>query len=794
MDWDGSEAWYKRALKGREVRLLAATLAFVLGTATLQSLAELPPGGLALFLPIGCLAWLVWRRGRIALAACLGFVWAAWVAALQQAEPLPWDSVGKDLVVEGVVASLPEEGERSTRFVLRALERSEGEESVPFSHRIRLSWYADPPGLHPGARWRLKIRVKPPHGFANPGGFDYEKWLWQQGITATGYVRNSPANQKLSDDWWVEPVHRVRFSLRERILGAIGAGEEGGLALALAIGDRSLLSRKQWSSFTHTGTSHLVAISGLHIGIVAGIAWWLSRRVWAAIPRLAERIPSPHAAAIGAILAALGYAALAGFAIPTQRALIMLGVGFGSLLCRRSISLLRVMCYALLAVLVMDPLAVLAGGFWLSFGAVAAILFVSTGRIGFRSLWNKWGAAQVAVFVGLLPMLLLMFGQVSLIAPLANLLAVPWFSLVLVPAVLAGIAILLVMPSWGERLLDWLQTPLEWTIHALDWMARTPFSIWFQAEPPFWVWPFAFFGVVLLLAPHGWPARWLGVVALLPLLTFRAPAPGPGELWLTVLDVGQGGAAVLRTAHHTLVFDAGPRYSRDFDAGAAVLVPYLRNAGIREIDVLVLSNADSDHAGGARSVLDQVPVLSLLSGEPEELDLPEAKHCVAGQRWSWDGIEIAVLHPYRPGEWKGNNASCVLRARSPEGRTVLLTGDIEADAERGLVQRSGGELASDILIVPHHGSGTSSTPDFVSAVAPRFAVVSAGYLNRWGFPKAEVRDRWASAGATLISTAESGAIDFRIAPNGSLPAPSFYRERDRHYWSTPPFFGEEALQ
>ncbi len=766
--------------------MFSGMIAFVAGAGLLQLAPELPHPAWALPSPL--LLWLLYGFPRLRwLWLCgLGFAWALYSAHSILSRELAPGLEGRDLLVEGAIISLPERRGRQTRFQLDVDRLMDGEQLVPSPGPVRLSWYLGAPEIRAGERWRLLVRLKRPHGFFNGSGFDYEAWLFRQGIRATGYVRASAKNRRLDDGAGKFHIHGARQDLRSRIQEVLGDSPTLGLVLALAIGDRSVLSGAEWRALSLTGTNHLVAISGLHIGIVAGWTYFLVLRLWPVSERLALWCAAPRAAAAAALCAALVYAALAGFAIPTQRALIMLTVILGGVLLRRQSRPLHSLAVALTLVVALDPLSLLSIGFWLSFGAVGVILYALEGRLSTGGRSWQWGRIQWTVAIGLLPLLLWIWGRAAVGAPLVNLVAVPLFSLVIVPLVMLG-TLLVQVPHLGAGLLKLGAWLLSWSMQALEAAADSSVLVSVSPQLPAWAWLWALVGVALLLAPRGLPARWLGLLCMMPLLLLRPQAPGPGEVWLTLLDVGQGLSAVIRTRGHTLVYDTGARFSPRFDAASAVLVPYLRAQGISRIERLVLSNADNDHAGAAQELLAWIPAADILSGEPRRLSLVDARAapCEAGTEWSWDGVRFRMLHPGGDEHWTGNDASCVLAVDNGAAR-ILLPGDIEARAEAFLVDNRGGQLRADILIVPHHGSATSSTPDFVSAVKPDFALVAAGYRNRYGFPRPGVMQRWRQAGARLIDTASAGAVRFRIHASGLIEGPHLARRDAGRYWTHRP--------
>ncbi|WP_127477055.1 DNA internalization-related competence protein ComEC/Rec2 [Sulfurivermis fontis] len=762
--------------------MVAGTLAFLLGIVIFQWQADIPSAPwLILMLPLPLLPWWLPRAwqpsARLAALAAAGFLWAWLHAALVLAQQLPAALEGEDLVLEGVIATLPEADGRRSRFVFDTERLFYRGDALPPPGRVRLAWYQPYPVLEAGQRWRLQVRLKQPHGMANPGTFDYEGWLYQQRIRATGYVRPGNDTRLLAADSGEFPLQRLRQRLHAQLRAAVGEHPLGGLVAALALGERQDIGREQWLLLRATGTNHLVAISGLHIGIIAGLVFFLVRRLWP----WPQRLPAPKAAALAALIAAALYAALAGFSLPTQRALIMVAVAMLALLGQRALRPARVLAVALLAVLLLDPLAVLSPGFWLSFGAVALILYGMGGRLGGSGWWWRWGRVQVLVALGLAPLLAVWFQQVPLLGALANLLAVPWVSLLVVPLVLLGTALLAPWPAAATALVSLALFGLEALWWWLEWCGGLLPPRWSVLAAVPWTLLPALAGLAWLLAPRGWPARWLGVIWLLPLLLVRPAGPAVGEAAVTVLDVGQGLAVLVRTANHALLYDTGPAYGPESDAGEMVLLPVLQHFGITRLDALILSHGDSDHAGGAAAVFQALAVGRFLSGAEAALPWRGHEPCARGQQWEWDGVRFEILFPATAGghSGRGNDSSCVLRIVTPHG-ALLLAGDIEAAAEQALLAAVPEQLAADVLVAPHHGSKTSSTAPFVTAVAARHVLFSVGYRNRWGFPHPAVVARYRAAEADVHDTAQQGALTVRLAADGVQV--ESWRQRARRYW------------
>jgi competence protein ComEC len=780
-------------------------LCFVAGAWWLQQQAALPelawPGAVAI---AGVAMAGIRPRGRalgaarrlIVLAGCcaLGIAWAAWCAQQRLADALPPEWEGRDIAVVGVVAELPQVYERGVRFELDVERVLTPGAAVP--RRIALSWWGSPardglpatfPALEPGERWQLTVRLKRPRGTANPHGFDYEAWLFERGTRATGNVRPRAPRERLqamvhAPRYWVE---RARSAFRARIAAALPDAPYAGVIAALAIGDQRAIPPEQWQTFTRTGVNHLMSISGLHVTMVSGLVFALVYGLWRRLPRLALALPALKAAAAGALVAAFLYALLAGYAVPAQRTVYMLAVVAAALWLGVIESASVVLCLALAAVVVLDPWAVLSAGFWLSFGAVAVILYVTTGRVG-RDHWlASWLKVQAAVTVALIPPMLAIFQQVSIVSPLANALAIPVVSLVVAPLALVGLALPFDFVLQASHLV------MDACMQALEWLSRMPDAVWEQHAPPAWAVMIAAPALAWLLAPRGVPARWLGCVGLLPLFAATPPALKPGEVEVVILDVGQGGATLVRTAGHALLYDAGPQFGPGADSGTRVIVPYLRAAGVRRLDGLIVTHDDDDHSGGAASVLQWVPADWLLTSLPDldplVVQSERPWRCEAGQQWEWDGVRFEVLHPaaasYGDPAVRNNDRSCVLRVEAG-GRGILLTGDIERRSEERLLEDAGGRVRADVLLVPHHGSRTSSSPGFVSAVGPQAAIFAVGYRNRFGHPYPDVLERYREAGARVYRSDRDGAVTVTLDASGGL-AVTPYRSVYRRYWQAP---------
>ncbi|RKU02872.1 DNA internalization-related competence protein ComEC/Rec2 [Burkholderia sp. Nafp2/4-1b] len=827
-------------------------IAFALGVVVLQRQAALPGaggwlGGAAVL--AGCGVLLAWcaRRARTraivvlrwmlcaSVAGAIGFGYAAARAEWRLRDSLPVEREGRDIVVTGVIRGLPVIDDTGARLLF-AVESNDAR-LARFPPVIRLSWraYRAPaardamPDWRAGQRWRLVVRLKRPHAEANPGVRDSEAAWLAAGIRAIGYVV-APERAALLDaraSGWRASVDRLRDALRTRIGAALGGtARHRGIVTALAVGDQSGIGDDDWRVLRNTGTSHLVAISGLHVGLVGALAGGIASMVWRRLRWRARAaalmVPAPYVASLAALAAAAGYAALAGFNVPAQRAWWMIAAGAAAYLAGRSVPTSAVLCAALGGVLLADPWAVLSAGFWLSFGAVAVILMAVAGwravrefdggeghdgggsaadgadpidrwrwlRTRCRRAWRRIEEAtrvQYAVTIGLAPLTAAWFAQISVSGPFGNAFAIPWVSSVVTPIVLAGIGLPAPLDAYAFRLAHAALEPMMTLLrHLADW----PAGVFWLRMPDWPVLALACVGVVWILMPRGWPLRWAAPITWLPLIAPAPDAPPPGGFRLTVLDVGQGASVLVETARHTLLFDAGPG-EESTHAGARIVAPSLRARGIRTVDALVLSHADADHAGGAAAVYAAAEVRQLLAGiapahrlwrDAQAAGVADRLHCAAGQRWTWDGVAFTMLWPPRvAGAGPSNERSCVLRIDAG-GTSALLTGDIEARAERRLVADARDALAAQILVVPHHGSRTSSVEPFLDSVGPRVAVFPVGYRNRFGHPHRTVLARYDARGIPLPRTDRDGAVRFDVAPAAGGFEFERYRDAQRRYW------------
>lgn len=768
-------------------------------------------------------------------AVSLAYGAAGWRATHRLADRLAPQLWGQVVSVEGVVLSLPVRRSDSTRFVFMPLHAAAG-----MPERILVSWHAarahdrarfqvsdggklhatvesaSAPVVHPGEVWRLPLRLKPVHGAANPAGFDAELWLFEQGIGATATVsaarRYTPPVSLGHLAGSIElALESLRDALRGRIDTALSGNPQAGVIAALALGDQAAIPSRDWAVYRITGVAHLMSISGLHITMLAWLAASLAAALWRRSAQFRRPgplwLPAPTVAAWGGLLAATCYSAIAGFGVPAQRTLLMLAAGFLLRMSGLRFSWTQTLAWALAAVLLWDPWAVLQAGFWLSFCAVGILFLSDHGEpgvsdtalvaapqsgvaarlraraLGVRSALLRAGRAQWVVTLALAPLTLLFFQQIAVLSPLANAVAIPVVTFFVAPLAVFGLVLPAPLDGWIWHAAAVAQAQLSWL---LAQMATWPQAQWHAALPG---WPtlcLAALGVLALILPWPWRLRVPGLVLLMPLLSNPGERPQERHVEAWLADVGQGMAIVVRTARHTLLFDAGPRLGPNTDAGERVLLPLLHALGERRLDLVVLSHADMDHVGGAETLAHAYPGTPALGSVPPAQVLAwgyaQARPCVAGMHWVWDGVVFTVLHPDADATFsprQTNARSCVLRVAGAGG-AVLLTGDIERAQERQLANGSdAGMLKADLLIAPHHGSKSSSSAEFLQAVGPSQIAIQVGFMNSYGHPHEDVMKRYVDLGTGVRRTDQDGALVWRDTSPADLHA---WRESQPHYW------------
>ncbi|MDD2775678.1 MAG: DNA internalization-related competence protein ComEC/Rec2 [Gallionella sp.] len=807
------------------------TLFFTLGIWCLQQQADLPDFAWAWsLLAFPLVFWLkqvsmphTLVRGLSVLlfllfSTGLGFYHAAWQATQRINVSLPEAWQGKEIEIVGVVSNLPRVHDRGQGLMFDVEHTITPHVHVP--PYLYLSTYQDAnnplPPFRAGERWQLTVRLKRPHGSSNPYGFDFERWALENQVRAVGYVYNKGLNIRADAlaAGWNYRLLSWRAAILEKFQTTLGNAPYAGVLIALAIGEQSAIPSAQWQVFTRTGVNHLMSISGLHITMLASLAFALTYAMWRRSTRLTLLIPARKAAALVALLVALSYSLLAGYGVPAQRTVYMVGAVAVALWLNRQFSLAQILSIALLGVLIPDPWAVSSPGFWLSFSAVGLILYVTAYRIDSRSglqqgdalraspsyydlaneeadsIWNRrmntfhrvlreYLTVQWAMTIGLIPLLLAMFQQISIVSPIANAFAIPLVSFIVVPLTLLGAALPWDVPLWLAHI------AMDIVMVGLDSLNSLPQAVWTQHAPPAWTIVVGMIGVVWILLPRGFPARWLGIIWLMPMFLNAPEPPDAGHARIVIFDVGQGLSVAVQTQQHALLYDTGADFSGDADSGNRVIVPNLRAMGIAELDTLVLSHDDNDHTGGADSVLQAMPVGWIRSSMPDDVLQADfnrtGTRCIDGQAWDWDGVHFTFLHPDASPSDKvhDNDQSCVLRISIGQ-QHILLVGDIEKLAEARLLNQHRAELAANLLVVPHHGSKSSSSDEFVAAVLPEYAVFTVGYRNRFGHPRPEITQRYSDAGAELLRSDEDGAILVNMNAQGlSLER---HRQAHRRYW------------
>lgn len=740
----------------------------------------------------------------LCIALLVGFFYAAILAKVRLNDALPRAWEQQPIEVIGVIASLPEHTVRAIRFNF-VVEKILTKDAVVPQHISLMQYQAgfaykpshlkshlpinqlNQSQFHVGQRWHLTVKLKRPHGTYNPHGFDFESWALSENMRATGTVKANASNKLLNSFVWRPAyiVERLREKTVNRITTVLAGKPYAAEISALVAGDDSAINADDWLVYLRTGVNHLMSISGLHITMLAGLAFSAVSFIWRRVERLSLALPARKAATTAGLIAALLYSLIAGFSIPTQRTFYMLVIFALALWSGRNVSMARVLAIALLVVVLLDPWSVNAPGFWLSFGAVAVIAYAMNGQIGLPHWLVASIKTQWAVTIGLVPALILMFGQTSLISPVANAIAIPLISLLVVPLALLGSFLPL---DWA---LYWSHSIFAFCMEILRWLAASPVAIWQQQAPPVWSILMSLLGVIWLLLPRGFPLRSLGLTLFIPMLFIQPNRPQLGAMKVTVLDVGQGLAVVVQTKNRTLLYDTGPKYSAQSDSGSRIVMPFLRGEGITRLDGVMLSHNDLDHSGGLNSILAQMPVNWLDSSIPVDTKLGgtidnkavNLMKCYAGQRWVWDNVEFDVLYPAiesYSANLTDNNRSCVLKITSEYG-TILLTGDIEKEAEAVLLATNLDALDSDILVAPHHGSKTSSTPSFIQAVNPTTTIFTVGYLNRFKHPKPVIVDRYIDNASDIIRSDYAGAIQLGFIKAKQINIAE-WRKIKRRYW------------
>lgn len=770
----------RRRAPGSAVTPITA-LAVLAGVLAAQALPAQLPVIVNLALALAALCAMRFPRARWIALIVLAFTWSALRGHWAMDARLPSELEGRDFDVIGVVDELPQRGDDASRFVLQIESTTLAGEPVTLTGLARLSWYADDvPEIAPCSRWQLPVRLKRPRGLVNISGFDFERHALERGINAVGYVRETTKARQLPGPMLC--VNRWRDRIARGIATVVIDPHDAHLLQALAVGDTRGLTPADWDVARANGVTHLLSISGFHVGVAALFGAWLARALCWLLPALLLRLPRPLIESSAALFAAIAYGALAGNSLPTLRTVLMIGVFALTRATRRNSSVAQSLALAALVLLLVDPLSVLGVGFWLSFVGVAFLMLGMELPRGLTGHLKALGSAQMVMTLSLLPLSFWFFGQTSLLGALSNLLAVPLVSLAIVPLALIAALLLLI---WTP-----LATPFliasAWLAHAQWWLwqviATWPGAQWTLPEISPLALVLAMLGAVWLFLPRGLPLRWLGLFLFLPLLLPVIKRPPPGGFDALFIDVGQGLSVLVRTHEHAMLYDAGARFPSGFDLGSAAVLPSLQGLGVENLDLAIVSHADNDHAGGVPAVLAEWPQVDVFGGEPGRGDVA-LRPCRDGQRWDLDGVVIRVVRPQAQdvAGITSNDQSCVVLVEG-QGARLLLTGDISDRTEAPIAKALDANDKRPLLLsVPHHGSNRSSSHAFIASLQPSLAVASAAWLSRFGHPHPRVVKRYADAGVPLLNTADSGALMVHVAADGSFSVVK-QRERRRAYW------------
>ncbi len=748
------------------------TLAFLAGIfwfQQLQTLPKLPHYGLLIAVGLWCL----YRHYIVLSALIAGILWASLYATYYRAQQqLATEIIGPDVWVRGVIMTVPQVDERRVRFDFKLSETLVG---VP--GRLKLSWYKPMPTLRAGQIWRFQVKLKAPHGLINPGGFDYERWLFTEGIGATGYVRHAEQAELIGQERVWQNINVLRQSIAEQL------SKQDSLMFiellqALTIGYTDAIKPEQWQVLRNTGTLHLIAISGSHVSLLAGMSFWFVRRCWVLLGE--QQIVAPHhVAACVAIATAVFYALLAGFEAPVQRAMWMLMVVMLGIIGQKHLTVQQIFILGLLGILAFDPLAVLVPGFWLSFATVALLYYLFNARVAKPGILVTSFKIHGLLALAILPLSLGFFQQISLVAPLANLIAVPIITLLIVPLALLGVLLLLLGFPLAPPLLCLVDRMLQTLWSVLELLAQWKYASFHGLSYPFYVLLLAGIGILILCMPKGLPGRYLGIFLGLPLFCYKPAVPAEGEVRFTLLDVGQGLSAVVQTQQHVLVYDTGIKFSEFNDSAQSVLLPFLAHEGITHLDAIVISHGDNDHSGGLATLLKTFKPETLYGSVSVNANTYPKQLCVQGQQWEWDNVVFTMLGPGKEVFEHANDNSCVLKVATPYF-SILLTGDIELAAEQQLVNQAKATLTSNVLLAPHHGSNTSSSLEFLTYVKPELILIPAGFQNQYHFPHPAVIARYQAINTPWLNVAEQGAIS--IETNQTAFQLSSARNKYAKYW------------
>ncbi|MCF6288576.1 MAG: DNA internalization-related competence protein ComEC/Rec2 [Proteobacteria bacterium] len=742
--------------------MLAIALSFLVGMAQLLWLPTLKISWVFFCLIfIGLALFVKHKYAKLMLSTVLGFSFAI-VAGLyaksQQLQTIPTANI----TLLGSIVDLPKQQQDRTKFTFKVENHK--------LKKLLVSWYDTEQQVRAGQKWQLELKLKPIHGYNNPGSFDYSKWLFRQGYDATATVKSAKLlpKQSINISAW---VNNLRFEIGEVINQNIKSVRVQALIQALTIGDKSQISFADSQLFQTTGTAHLIAISGLHIGLIALVGVFFGRLCFFVFT--SQKFNRYKFEAIFAISFALFYALLAGLSIPTIRALVMVIVFSLAHVFKTSISRWQAWSIALMIILVIDPFSVLDIGFWFSFGAVAVLMFAFTGRKSSNNFISAFIKAQVIILLGLMPLMVIVFQKVTILSPVANILILPLASLLLIPLIFISIFVYTFSATMAGFLFTYIEKLSLYLFAILDYLQQLDYvNLTINNINPF-TFGLLLLAAIALLLPKLFRWRFIAVVLLLPLFLIKSNNITEHEFRVNVLDVGQGLSIIVTTKKHTLIYDTGAKFEAGFSLATSVVLPFLQSKGITAVDKIILSHKDNDHAGGIDELRKSFPNAEVLAVTGEY------PTCVYPKSWTWDEVKFEVLSPYNTNPYLGNNSSCVIKISSNNG-SILLTGDIHEPIEYRLLQNFSEQITSDVLIIPHHGSKTSSSKDFITQVNPKTAINSSGFANQFNHPHPHIKQAYLTNGSEFLDTQDQGMIEL-LFQNSNISILS-YQQSNKHFW------------
>jgi competence protein ComEC len=777
--------------------MLLNAIAFLIGDLLLQTQVSLPSTIVYLVLCHVMLLLLVciyyYKKWRLWLgfffSLLFGFTYSACFALMVMSWKLPNSMIKQTVTIEGTIASIPKIEKDGLRFLFDFTTLTMPDHKIVVKPTtVSLTWREPKQALIAGSQWRLQVQLKPIHGKQNPGSVDYEAWALAKGIRAQGHIIQTLANQLLHT---VNPRYfllRLRQIIYTKINNDVLPREKSPWLLALIIGERQGIAADDWQILRRTGTNHLMAIAGLHIGLVSGLIYMLVTYCWSRIYVLVLYLPAKVAAAISAAIVGIGYSALAGFSIPTMRACLMLILATSAIITNRFSNAKNVWALTLVLVLLINPLSVLEQSFFLSFFSIALIIYTMSGRLSVSGWWWKWGRVQWVLSLGLAPLTLWFFQETSLISMLANTIAIPWLGLTILPLALLASLLLFIVPSIALSLFYLVDKNLHLLWGFLSYMSHLPLSSWEMTIANGWQLYSAELGILILVSPLPIIFRYYGIIFILAILLNDTPKPQRGEVWFSILDVGQGLATVVQTKHHVLLYDVGMKLNEHYDMGKQIMLPYLKYLQVKKINTVVISHGDIDHRGGFDAVRENYPIKQIKTSAYMLLTDNRASLCQAGQAWQWDGVNFKFVAPIDYSR-KANNNSCVLRIDNGQ-YSIMLPGDIEQATENAMLKYASQLFPVSIMLAPHHGSKSSGSKAFIQASHAQYVVYAVGYLNRYHFPHPNVDRLYQEIGAKRLNTSACGMIFFKLSKHDPIQVNSYRRDHN-HYWSDDVAFCEE---